>query len=216
VLGKKVTIKAELYLWQVIALLWMTLLIFYVFWEMYWYTKVGVAVLKWHTFVVPALSIGATFLLPFKITRFLCKNLLAGYCYFVLSICVWQEFHPFSRMPMYDTFTSYNFSFKVTDKSNRLIATHYNLNMHSGALAHLFSTICRRQGISFTPEQISNRRLQLIGNEMMQKIKLKASNTINTDTIQLYIVCDYYSGNSIKTTEQLLASKALAEIGNDR
>lgn len=211
-LNRQATIVIDLYVWQLIALIWVVLLLAYAAWEVYWYAQVGTAAFKWHTFAIPAISIGAALLLPIKACSYLRQNLLAGYIYVVLCICVWQEFHPFTRMPMYDTFATHHFSFKVTDSQCRLIATQYNLNMHSGALSHLFSTICRIQKTSFTPAQMQDNRLQLIGKEMMDKIKLKNTHTLNTDTLHLYMVCDYYSNNQMLMAEVKMASKALADI----
>lgn len=113
--------------------------------------------------------------------------------YILLSLFM-NEFHPFSRFPMYSSFPNWSYSFFITDSSNQFIPFK-KVNISGGEMGHWFYSICESKKIKYGDGMESKQDLKLVGKEMMNLLWRRNDFSDNKKTdIKLYRL--YYSYNA--------------------
>lgn len=202
-LDKKISFQLSLSLWQWLLLAEAALLVAYACWEIYWYTKVGTAAIKWHTyFATGAFIFSLLFLLPFRQVAIIKQHSWLFGCYAGLSLLI-GEVHPFSTVPMYTSFPNYAYSFKLTTTKGQLTPITKYYHSSSDELSHQFYTIASNLHISNADFEDPNN-LRTIGKIMFANLQANVKNTPPADSLQLYLVTYTRSQNTITTKETLL------------
>lgn len=202
-LDKKISFQLSLSVWQWLLLAEAALLIVYACWEIYWYTKVGAAAIKWHTyFALGALSFSLLFLLPFKQVSSIRQRSWLFASYAGLSLLI-GEIHPFTTVPMYTTFPNYAYSFKLTDTKGNLIPIAKYYHSSSDELSHQFSNIANNLHLSSTDYEDSYN-MRIIGKMLFTGMRMNVKNTPPVDSIQLYLVSYTRNNGNITAKETLM------------
>ncbi len=202
-LYKKRQISFSLSIWQIVSLAGLALLVPYIAWELFWYTQVGMAAIKPHTYIVGILVFVWLFTIPVACISFIRKNLMVGIIYLILCLLV-GETHPFTLMPMYNKFINYAYSFKVTDKEGKIIPVKQYYNTNCGSLAHKYYAIAQSLGINYGFEKETPKELELTGKQMLKELQERKKMNPPVDTICLYLVNHSFRNDSIVKTEKLM------------
>ena len=203
-LHKKITIHISLSVWQAFAIAALTLLLFYTGWEVYWYQKVGLAAIKWHTWGVLSIIIFVLFVvLPFSLFATLRKNFAVGFIYLLLCLMI-GETHPFSLVEMYNSFPNFARTFLLTDSHENVLPFNEYYWLNSSDLSHKYTTAVeliesKKPGQKLTPDD-----LQKVGEIMMKALLDNSKKPVKTDSIKLYLITNYMSNDSVQTDKQLL------------
>lgn len=100
-----------------------------------------------------------------------CTNTWLAILYISLCLVVYNEVHPFTRMPMYDYPSDKAFAFKLTDQNGNLIPTKQLTLSNPGRLSHIYSTVCSERSFDF--ETTDKSELRTIGEYMYRAMNLK-------------------------------------------
>ncbi len=125
--------------------------------------------------------------------------------YMVASLCI-NEFHPFSRFPMYNQFPNWSYAFYLTDQDNNIIPAQ-KLNMTGGGIGHLYYSIAQHKNIKIGNGVEDKKDLAVIGNAMLNEILKRNTQQIEFKKLNLYRKYFYFSGDSIINTETLMYEK---------
>jgi hypothetical protein len=196
-LGRKKHFQYSLSLWQIGSIAGLFFLLPYIAWEVYWYCKVGMAAIKLHTYLVGAVVLVWLILMPGGLSGFIRKNMLLGLAYILLCLLI-GEVHPFTRVPMYNKFDDYAYSFKLTDSDDQLIPISKYYRISSAGLGHKYSLFMQN------PEALAYSGRELL-NQLQESRKAKPP----ADSLRLYLVRHYLTNDSLLQTETLMyADKA--------
>lgn len=202
-LYKKRQINFSLSIWQIASLAGAMLLVLYIAWELFWYNQVGMAAIKQHTYIVGGVILLWLFTIPVSFIGFIRKSLMLGLVYLILCLLI-GEVHPFTKMPMYDRFVNYAYSFKVTDKAGNIIPANRHYRVNCGSLAHKFYVICNTLQVNCGFEKETTQELQLVGKQLLKELEASRKTNPPADTICLYLVNHYFDNDSIVKTERLM------------
>ena len=119
------------------------------------------------------------------------QNIWLSALYIGISLWVYQEVHPFTRMPMYDYPSDNAYTFKLTDTNGVLIPTKQITITNPGRLSHIYSTVCTELSIDF--ETNNQAQLQAIGKHLYTGLHLKP----NTPPLQIHRVQIRWTGDSL-------------------
>jgi hypothetical protein len=107
------------------------------------------------------------------------------------------EFHPFSLLPMYDSFPNWSYAFYISDSKGQLIPNDGNFSIRSADLAHRYYAICDSANVPTGYQKESELELHKVGQIMMRTILSTAPIALRWDTLQLHRVCYYLEDVSI-------------------
>jgi hypothetical protein len=90
-------------------------------------------------------------------------------CYLLISLLV-GEFNPFTRVPMYNSFPNYAYTFYITDAYGKnLCATNEHLN--SGNLSHIYCSIVSKYNLFYGFRKETKQEMNLVAGEMFNNFK---------------------------------------------
>ncbi len=203
-LHKKITIHISLSVRQLFAIAALILLLFYAGWEFYWYQKVGLAAIKWHTWWVLTIIIFALFLtLPLPFFTALRKNFAVGFIYLLLCLMV-GETHPFSLVEMYNSFPNFARTFLLTDSHENVLPFNEYYWLNSSDLSHKYNTAIELIQSKKPGQKLAPDDLQKVGEIMMKALNDNSKKPVEADSLKLYLITNYMSNDSVQTDKQLL------------
>lgn len=123
--------------------------------------------------------------------------------YIILSL-LFNEFHPFSKYPMYNSFPNYAYTFYVSDEQGKLVPLQGHFQMQANELSHLYTTICETKNIKHGNGMESDEELGIIGKEMLERIISSKKGTLKNDSLSIHREYYYFeNGNIIKDDREL-------------
>lgn len=122
--------------------------------------------------------------------------------YVVASLCI-NEFHPFSRYPMYNQFPNWSYAFYLTDEDNKLIPAQ-KLNITGGGIGHLYYSIAQHKKIKVGYGMEEKKDLAILGNAMINELLKRNPKQTEFKKLKLYREYFYYCGDSIINTKTLM------------
>ncbi|MBL7793992.1 MAG: hypothetical protein JNK77_16815 [Saprospiraceae bacterium] len=139
------------------------------------------------------------------------KYFLFG-AYLILSLVI-GEFHPFSRLPMYNSFPNYAYIFYLSDENERLIPylKYFDYSKNASYIAFFFYSICTQHNYPYGTDQEDPDHLEKTGKEIMDIIlKNEDTTPFDFDTLKLYRKNYYIHNNQIRYTDYLMYEKAIS------
>lgn len=128
------------------------------------------------------------------------KYLYLAAAYVVLSLII-GEVHPFTTVPMYNSFPNWAYSFYISDTSGKLIPIGNYYSCDYDYLSHLYSTLCQENHIEMGNEVEKADELTFIGNKMFDGLSGYRKKTLPQGKIQLHRVCYSYKNNAINKAD---------------
>jgi hypothetical protein len=123
---------------------------------------------------------------------------------YLIGVFIFGEVHPFSKYPMYSSFTNWAYVFYITDQNDSLIPCK-KLKTKGGYLGHNFYSICQEKNIGYGDGMESNSDLKKVGSEMMQIVLNKSQNSqIRAKKLKLWRTYYYFKNDSILHKNQLI------------
>lgn len=119
------------------------------------------------------------------------KHIWLAALYIGLSLWIYNEVHPFTRMPMYDYPSDKAYTFKLTDTNGVLIPTKQITMTNPGRLSHIYSAVCSQLSIDF--ETNNQAQLQTIGRQLYSGLHLKP----NAPPLQIHRITILRAGDSL-------------------
>lgn len=202
-LNRKRQFRFSLTLWQFGLIAGMALLLPYAVWEMYWYRQVGMAAIKWHTYLAFFAVLFWLLLMPVSFLSSVRNKMMLALVYLILCLII-GEAHPFTRVSMYNNFTKYAYSFKLTDNKENLIPFEKYYRVSSSALAHKFVVIAQELTPAWAYGSETPETLAIIGRELLKELQESKKTTPPADTLRLYLVRHYMYSDSLMKTEKLI------------
>jgi len=123
--------------------------------------------------------------------------------YLFLSL-LFGEHHPFTLVPMYNSFPNYAYSFYLADSTNRLLPLAQYYSLADDELSHHYSSICQVQNIAFGNQCESPDQLQKIGSAMFAKLKHYRYAELPARKIQLHRVCYFLQADTIAQNDLVM------------
>ncbi len=138
------------------------------------------------------------------------RNTSFGLGYLLLCLFL-GEMHPFSLLPMYDSFPNWAYAFYVSDKQDNLLPNNKHFTIPAMDLAHNYYTICEDQKINTGYERETKEELNKAGEIMLEKLLAKRANTLTADTIQLHRICYSLEGDSVIAHNTIMYERAIGK-----
>jgi hypothetical protein len=137
----------------------------------------------------------------------LLRNIINGWFFlggsYVLLSLIFGENHPFTRMPVYNSFPNFGYSFYLSDKEQKMFPARAYFNYNAGELSHIYFSICRENewpvDKNETPEELSR-----IGEIMTAIMKQREGAHWPEGIVQLHRVCYFMSNDSIHKKDTIL------------
>ena len=134
-------------------------------------------------------------------------NTSFGLGYLLLCLLA-GEVHPFSLLPMYDSFPNWAYAFYVSDKQETLLPNNKYFTIPAMDLAHNYYAICEDQKINTGYEMETKQELNKAGEIILEKLLAKHSALLTADTLQLHRVCYSFQGDSVVTHNTIMYERA--------
>jgi hypothetical protein len=116
-----------------------------------------------------------------------------------LGLCLWiGEVHPFTLVPMYNSFPNYGYAFYITDEHNKVLPIKKYFSYQSGNLGHYYNAVASSHGFATGFEMESAAELAIIGQEMMAQLAEKCYKLPPTEAIVLHRACFTLVNDSIE------------------
>ncbi len=126
--------------------------------------------------------------------------------FYIAGGYIFQEFHPFSKFPMYNQLPNWSYVFYYTDTKNNIIPCDA-INFSGAALGHLFYNIAESENIKFGGGMESDDELERIGKQMYVETT-KQSNYLNkVKTVKLWRKHFSFEGDEINVKDKLIYEK---------
>ena len=135
------------------------------------------------------------------------RNTSFGLGYLLLCLLI-GEVHPFSLLPMYNSFPNWAYAFYVSDKQDNLLPNNKYFAIPAMDLAHNYYAICEDQKINTGYEMETKEELNKAGEIMMQKLLAKHSASLTADTLQLHRICYSFQGGCVVTHNTIMYERA--------
>jgi hypothetical protein len=201
ILNKKVSIKFEAEVWKLLAVAILLALIPYLFWEIFWYLRIGPMAIKWHTYLVAALLIIFLFSLPLKPFIFFRKFFLLGSIYLGLSLIIGEK-HPFTRVPMYTNFKNEARVIMVSDENDKPIKYNANFLINSGSMMHKYSSM--QSKLQSSPNLQEADKKEIIGKSLLSELYDTRQSEAVPAKLKLYLLTYYLNADTIACRKEML------------
>lgn len=97
------------------------------------------------------------------------KSYSIAICYLLISLFK-GEFHPFTRVPMYNSFPNYAYIFYITDAMGKnLCVTNEHLN--SGYLSHIYCSITSKYHLFYGFRKETKAEMNFVAQKMFENFK---------------------------------------------
>lgn len=109
--------------------------------------------------------------------------------YVFLALLVRQEFHPFSRFPMYNSFPNWGYVFFLKNERGETVPyeKHFSINKRAGYVAHTFYTLFSHHGFYYSDGKEKPEHMEAGGKELLNMIvKDEPTGSFNFDSLGLY------------------------------
>ena len=115
-----------------------------------------------------------------------------------------NEFHPFSKFPMYNSFPNWSYAFYLSDEDTVIIPSSDYFNVTGGWMGHTFYSICQSRKIGYGYNIESDEELYLVGDQMMDLILDKNNGTKNFKQINLHKVDFKLRNDSVIENDKII------------
>ena len=126
-----------------------------------------------------------------------------GIVYLLLCLTI-GEVHPFTLLPMYNTFPNWAYTFYVSDSRGSLLQNDKYFTIPADGLAHLYYSICEKEGVAQGYEKETTAELKKAGEIMMETLVLNPLSPFTGDTLQLHRVCYSINEDSIQSNNIII------------
>ncbi len=126
-----------------------------------------------------------------------------GVIYLAASLLIGEQ-HPFTLVPMYNSFQNYAYSFYLSDSTGTLIPFTRHFDCHNDYLSHIYGSVCDKNNIRHGNQIETDEQLKLIGKSMMEELNKHQRSLLPTGIIQLHRVCYFAQGGSMKENDKMM------------
>jgi len=115
------------------------------------------------------------------------------------------EFHPFSKFSMHDSIPNWSYVFEIKNEKNEILFFKRDFRTYNACNASsLYNSIAKKYNLSTGEEKESKEILEIIGKEMMQKMKSDLKKPTSFSILKLYRKNYFISNDSLKESQILI------------
>jgi hypothetical protein len=118
-----------------------------------------------------------------------------------------QEFHPFSKYPMYSSFPNYSYSFYVADGKDSLLPFMQNFKVQANEIGHIYVEICEEHQFKHGFGMETDSQLRIVGQELLGTIIKARKMTLSTDSVSIHRKYYFFEGGKIKNHDEQLCKR---------
>jgi hypothetical protein len=137
---------------------------------------------------------------------FVMKGVFLFALYVGLSLML-DEFHPFSRFPMYDSFPNYAYSFYIADSKDELVPFREDFRTQANEISHMYCEICDEHKFARGFGQETEQQLNIVGQELLTYILHARKKPLTMDSLSIHRVYYQFEEGKIITHDQQLCKR---------
>lgn len=122
--------------------------------------------------------------------------------YLILCLLL-DEFHPFSRYPMYSSFPDYSYVFYLSSEE-KLVPFNGNFRMKANDVSHLYVAVCEKHNFLHGSGLESDSQLTVVGKEMFEQILETKIGNLSQDSLAIHREHYFYKDGKIQKNDKIL------------